>query len=69
MPRHYIRVADRKPKEPIAPEGAAVILPDAAVLLYKDRAGARLGGGHKEPSTYMGFVSEQARASVPVEAE
>ncbi len=60
----------RKPKEAEVEveDGAAVPMPDAGPLIYKDRAGDKLGGGPLEGTSYAGEIAKQARLSVELAA-
>ena len=51
-------MSPRKKVEPTA------VPADSNISLYKDRSGKPMGGMHREGSSYMGFVAEQARAAV-----
>ena len=48
-------------KKPVASSAQPAAVLDAACLVYKDRAGVKLGGGPTEGASYAGTIANEAR--------
>ena len=51
-------------KKPVASSTQLPEVLDAACLVYKDRAGVKLGGGPTEGASYAGTIAAEARKGV-----